>query len=149
MSYQFNIRLALSFVVFAFVSNVYAECGGAQNLPSEQTHIAFNVNGEKISHSERKQLGDWVSEMNSKYAVQKWITVVGSASESEANSNALAMNRAVAVAREALEDGLVNAPLQIRTQVYPVRNSNNASAEAREVTVELSPGCPNNCCDGQ
>ncbi len=59
------------------------------------------------------------------------------------------MRRAVAVATEALEDGLVNAPLQIKTQVYPTGSPGQVHSDSREVIVEVSPGCPNNCCDEQ
>ncbi|WP_321962851.1 hypothetical protein [Paraburkholderia sp. J7] len=130
-------------------ANTNAACGGSENLPSEQVHIAFEVNGAKISPSERERLRVWVTQANSKYAIQNWITIIGSAAESEHAAKALAMSRAVLVAREALQDGLVNAPLQIKTEIYPVGKSEPASSDYREVTVQISPGCPNNCCDGQ
>ncbi|CAM2186160.1 hypothetical protein PSAC2689_60286 [Paraburkholderia sacchari] len=117
-------------------------------MPSEQVHVAFEISSSQISASERTRLREWVDMVNSKYAIQNWITIVGSAAESEPTAKALAMRRAVIVAREALEDGLVNAPLQVKAQVYPVVKSGKTSSDSREVTVEISPGCPNNCCDG-
>ncbi|CAE6855709.1 hypothetical protein R69927_07755 [Paraburkholderia domus] len=149
MNLKSMVLFSLFPIALAFSSNTYAECSGSQNQPSEQVNIAFDVNGYKVSLAERSRLGEWVSRMNAKYAIQEWVTIVGSASEKEANSNALAMKRAVAVTQDALADGLVNAPFQLKTQIYPVESTDIPSAESREVTVQISPGCPHNCCDGK
>ncbi|WP_321878837.1 hypothetical protein [Paraburkholderia bannensis] len=127
----------------------HAECKGSQNLPSEQTHVVFAANSSQISASERSHLREWVYTINSKYAIQNWITIIGSASEGEHKPQPLAMNRAVAVARDALADGLVKAPLQLKTQTWPDGKSGSQSSDSREVTVQISPGCPDNCCNDQ
>jgi hypothetical protein len=139
-----NLLLVISFVS---PENVKAECKGSQNLPSEQVHIAFNVSDAGIKISERERLKKWISEINSRYIIQHWVTIIGSASQGEKNANNLATSRAVAVAKDAIEDGLINAPLQIKTQIYPIGNPDGLSEETREVTIQVSPGCPNNCCD--
>jgi len=143
------VRYAAVAATAFYCLNAIAECKGAQNLPSEQTHVEFRINDKTISNSDREKFREWVAIVNEKYAIQNWITIVGSAADSEQTPKVLAMNRAVTVAREALQDGLVNAPLQLKAQVYPTKHSEAASSETREVTVEISPGCPNNCCDGQ
>jgi ABC-type arginine transport system ATPase subunit len=143
-----NIQFLALIMATLYSAGAHAECKGPQNLPSEQIHVAFEENGSQISESEHTRLRDWVTIVNSKYAIQNWITIVGSASESEQRAQALAMNRAVAVARDTLADGLVNAPLQLKTQAYPIGKSGSQSSDSRNVTVEISPGCPNNCCDG-
>ncbi|WNC93392.1 hypothetical protein RI103_21540 [Paraburkholderia sp. FT54] len=149
MASQTAIRISLLITALVVCFDTHAECNGPQNQPSEQIHIAFGMNSHKVDVAERVRLGEWVSKANAKYAIQKWVTVVGSASQAERNTNALAMKRAVTVAQDALADGLVSAPLQVKTQIYPVANPGQAGAESREVTVEISPGCPNDCCDGQ
>ncbi|CAG9236376.1 conserved hypothetical protein [Paraburkholderia tropica] len=132
-----------------YAAHTQAECKGSQNLPSEQHQVAFKSNESDISQSERARLNDWITLVNSRYAIQNWITIIGSAADREQESKQLAMRRAVTVAQEALGDGLVNAPLQIKVQIYPVANTEPIDSESREVTVQLSPGCPDNCCDGQ
>lgn len=149
MASQTVIRFSLFLVALVVCVDTHAECNGPQNLPSEQVHIAFDVNGDKVSVAERTRLGEWVSRTNARYTIQKWVTVIGSASESEKNASALALKRAVAIAQDVLADGLVSAPLQVRTQIYPAASPHNPGTESREATVEISPGCPNNCCDGQ
>lgn len=149
MALQTAIRLSLFLVALVVCVDIHAECNGPQNLPSEQVHITFEINGDKVSAAERARLGEWVSRTNAKYTIQKWVTVIGSASEAEGNASALALKRAVAIAQDVLADGLVSAPLQVRTQIYPVANSHNLGTESRETTVEISLGCPNDCCDGQ
>ncbi|NLP63364.1 OmpA family protein [Paraburkholderia sacchari] len=142
------LKYSILALAFLYGMGAKAECKGSQNMPSEQVHVAFEVSSSQISASERTRLREWVDMVNSKYAIQNWTTIVGSAAESEPTAKALAMRRAVIVAREALEDGLVNAPLQVKAQVYPVAKSGKTSSDSREVTVEISPGCPSNCCDG-
>ncbi|AXF22112.1 hypothetical protein CUJ89_17555 [Burkholderia pyrrocinia] len=125
-----------------------AECQGSQNLPSRQSFVAFASNSHTIAELERNQLSKWASEMNSKYPIQNWITVIGGASRNEIEPYQLATKRASAVAKTIIDDGLINAPIQINMQINPTNSTTESSAETREVTVQVSPGCPNNCCDG-
>ncbi|MBN3814572.1 hypothetical protein [Paraburkholderia sp. Ac-20347] len=144
-----SIRVAMFSMALLYATHSMADCKGSRNLPPEQHQVAFESDKADISQPEHTRLKSWIALVNSKYPIQNWTTIIGSAAESEREPKKLAMRRAVTVAREALEDGLVNAPLQIRVQIYPVAKPGPVDSESREVTVQLSPGCPNNCCDGQ
>ncbi|WP_080403204.1 OmpA family protein [Burkholderia ubonensis] len=140
--------LSTILVSFWLSKNAMAECKGSQNLPSQQLFVSFESNGDQIVPSEEGRLRQWVSEINSRYPIQNWVFVIGSASKRETEPERLAMKRAVAVTKSIIDDGLVNAPFQMKIQVYPSEGAIESSSETREVTVQVSPGCPNNCCDG-
>ncbi|WP_080413011.1 OmpA family protein [Burkholderia ubonensis] len=135
-------------VSFLLSKNAMAECKGSQNLPSQQLFVSFESNGDQIVPSEERRLRQWVSEINSRYPIQNWVFVIGGASKRETEPERLAMKRAVAVTKRIIDDGLVNAPFQMKIQVYPSEGAIESSSETREVTVQVSPGCPNDCCDG-
>ncbi|WP_175836361.1 OmpA family protein [Burkholderia anthina] len=135
---------ALSF----FSTNAIAECQGSQNLPSQQFFVAFSPDSHEITKSEQIRIGQWVSEINSKHPIQNWIDIIGSASKNETVPDQLATKRASAVAKVIIDDGLINAPFQIKTQIYPTNSATDSTSETREVTVQVSPGCLNNCCTG-
>lgn len=146
MKYSVLILLASALMPLVLPSQSFAECNGSSNLPSEQIHITFDRNGAGVNVSEAKRLNEWVAAMKSRYAIQDLVTIVGSASASEKKPQALATARAVAVAKKAMDDELVGAPIQIKTQIYPSPNTSDISAEDREVTVQLNPGCAGHCC---
>ncbi|MBR7979870.1 MULTISPECIES: OmpA family protein [Burkholderia cepacia complex] len=129
-------------------ANATAECQGPQNLPSRQFFVAFPANSHEISGSEATRIGQWVSTMNSRYPIQNWIDIIGSASKNEENPERLATKRASATAKLVIDDGLTNAPLQIKTQIYPASSTTGSTSETREVIVQVSPGCVDNCCTG-
>ncbi|CAI8693808.1 OmpA family protein [Burkholderia pyrrocinia] len=131
-----------------FPASSAAECQGSQNLPSQQFFVAFPHNSHEISESEQVRIGRWVSAMNSDYPIQNWITIIGSASKLEADSERLATKRASATAKVVIDDGLINAPFQIKTQIYPANHTTESTPETREVTIQVSPGCLDNCCTG-
>lgn len=133
---------------FFFSAIAAAECQGSQSLPSHQLFVDFLPNSHEVSESDKKRIGKWVSATNSRYPIQNWIDIIGSASKSENTPNQLATKRASAVAKAVIDDGLINAPLQIKTQIYPVNSTTVSTSETREVTVQVSPGCPDNCCTG-
>ncbi|NTX28446.1 hypothetical protein HT746_15115 [Burkholderia pyrrocinia] len=135
-------------MVTSLSDDAVAKCQGSQNRPSRQFFVAFDENSDRISVTEANRLRKWASDMNSEYPIQNWIDVIGGASENEKESDRLAMRRAVAVAKDAIGDGLVRAPLQMNTQISPAGSVVETSAETREVIVQISPGCANNCCDG-
>ena len=148
-----NISIAVPSSIFAalliFSTNSIAECQGPQNLPSRQFFVPFSPNSHEISESEQIRIEQWVSEINSKHPIQKWIDIIGSASENESTPDQLATKRASVVAKAVIDDGLINAPLQIKTQIYPASSTTESTSETREVTVQVSPGCLNNCCTGR
>lgn len=131
-----------------FPASSAAECQGSQNLPSQQFFVAFPHNSHEISESEQIRIGRWVSAMNSDYPIQNWITIIGSASKIEADPERLATMRASATAKVVIDDGLINAPFQIKTQIYPANSAAGSTSETREVTIQVSPGCLDNCCTG-
>jgi len=131
-----------------FPSNSAAECQGSQNLPSQQLFVSFSPNSHEVSESEKIRIGRWVSSINSNHPIQNWIDIIGSASKNETDPDRLATKRASATAKIVIDDGLINAPFQIKTQIYPANSTAESTSETREVTVQVSPGCPNNCCTG-
>ncbi|WP_164462810.1 MULTISPECIES: OmpA family protein [Burkholderia cepacia complex] len=140
--------IALIATSFFFSTNAAAECQGSQNLPSQQFFVAFSPNSHEVSKSERIRIGRWVSAINSTHPVQNWIDIIGSASRNETDPDQLATKRASATAKVVIDDGLINAPLQIKTQIYPANSTTKSTPETREVTVQVSPGCLDNCCTG-
>ncbi|OXI18587.1 OmpA family protein [Burkholderia sp. AU15512] len=134
--------------LFFFSMNAAAECQGSQNLPSQQFFVTFSANSHEVSKSERMRIERWVSTMNAKYPIQNWIDIIGSASRNEIGADQLATKRASATAKVVIDGGLINAPLQIKTQIYPANSTTEPTSDAREVTVQVSPGCPDNCCTG-
>ncbi|WP_321929825.1 hypothetical protein [Burkholderia cenocepacia] len=133
---------------FLFQASSAAECQESKNLPSRQFFVAFPHNSHEVSESEQIRIGQWISAMNSDYPIQNWITIIGSASKIEANPVRLATKRASATAKVVIDDGLTNAPLQIKTQIYPASSTAGSTSETREVTIQVSPGCLDNCCTG-
>ncbi|MBN3841689.1 hypothetical protein [Burkholderia sp. Ac-20349] len=133
---------------FFFSTYAAAECQGSQNLPSQQFFVAFSLDSHEVSKSERMRIGRWVSAMNAKYPIQNWIDIIGSASRNETGPDQLATKRASATAKVVIDDGLINAPLQIKTQIYPANSTTESTSDTREVTVQVSPGCLDNCCTG-
>ncbi|MCA7921426.1 hypothetical protein LGM35_02935 [Burkholderia cenocepacia] len=125
-----------------------AECQGSQNLPSQQFFVTFSHNSHEISESEKIRIGRWISAINFDYPIQNWITVIGSASKIEADPDRLATKRASETAKVVIDDGLTNAPIQIKTQIYPASSAAGSTSETREVTIQVSPGCLDNCCNG-
>ncbi|ORT84424.1 hypothetical protein B7G54_20775 [Burkholderia puraquae] len=135
-------------ISFFFSGNAAAACQGSQNLPSQQLFVPFSPNNHEVSESDKIRIGRWVSAMNSKHPIQNWIDIIGSSSKNEITPNQLATKRASAVAKIVIDDGLINAPFQIKTQIYPTNSAAEPTPETREVTVQLSPGCLDNCCTG-
>ncbi|WP_175869937.1 hypothetical protein [Burkholderia sp. BCC0397] len=131
-----------------FSTNTAAECQVSQNLPSQQFFVAFPRNSHEISESEQIRIGQWISTMNSKHPIQNWIDIIGSASKNEDEPERLATKRASVTAKVVIDDGLINAPLQIKTQIYPANRTTESTSETREVIVQVSPGCVDNCCTG-
>ncbi|MCA8235332.1 hypothetical protein [Burkholderia cenocepacia] len=131
-----------------FPASSAAECQGSQNLPSQQFFVAFSHNSHEISKSEKIRIGRWISAMNFDYPIQNWITVIGSASKIEADPERLATKRASETAKVVIDDGLKNAPIQIKTQIYPASSAAGSTSETREVVIQVSPGCLDNCCTG-
>ncbi|WP_322086410.1 OmpA family protein [Burkholderia sp. BCC1999] len=129
-----------------FPADATTECQASQNLPSQQLFVPFSPNSHEITESEKIRIERWVSEINSKHPIQSWIYIIGSASKNEAIPTQLAKKRASEVTKTIIDDGLINAPFQIKTQIYPINSASESTFATREVTVQVSPGCLDNCC---
>ncbi|RQT40352.1 OmpA family protein [Burkholderia contaminans] len=141
-----NVSIASIAASCLFSANVSAECQGSQNLPPQQFFIAFSKNSHEIPEAERAIIGRWISTINSNYPIQNWIDIIGSASKAETAFDQLSRKRASETAKVVIDNGLINAPLQIKTQIYPANGTSEPSPDSREVIVQVSPGCPGNCC---
>jgi hypothetical protein len=142
-----TVALAL-FAVATFSSISFAKCDGSVNLPSEQTWVTFKKNDQSLDAAEVAKLKDWARQMRVKYPIHQWLSISARAQPDEDRPEDLATSRAVLVAKVALDSGLVRAPIELKTHVGSFGNPASYGEDARTATVQLSPGCPNNCCDG-
>ncbi|HDR9584718.1 TPA: OmpA family protein [Burkholderia stabilis] len=140
-----TLATAISGLLF-FSADVTAECQASQNLPSQQLFVPFSLNSHEVTESEKIRIERWVSEINSKHPIQNWIYIIGSASKNETAPAQLATKRASEVTKTVIDDGLISAPFQIKTQIYPINSATESTSATREVTVQVSPGCLDNCC---
>lgn len=143
------IAAGMSIAFAAFAPQSFAQCKGSMNLPGEQIFLRFEKNETSLSSAEARRLKDWAASMNEKYHTQQWLSIGAHAQPDENMPDTLALSRAVSTAKLALDDGLVKAPIEIKAHVGSLGNSASYSDDARTVTLQLSPGCPDNCCDGK
>ncbi|CAM2170530.1 OmpA family protein [Paraburkholderia sacchari] len=149
MKIQYYYLIVVATTLSAFTSQGFAKCQGSQNMPSEQIFIPFEKNEKAPSPAEVRRLKDWASAMNKKYHVQQWLSIGAHAQPDEDMPDTLALSRAVSTAKLALDDGLVKAPIEIKSHVGSMGNPASYGDNGRSVTLQLNPGCPDNCCDGQ
>jgi hypothetical protein len=128
-------------------SPCFAKCEYPVNFPSEQLSLTFKKNESALAPSDVEKLREWANSMNAKYPVQQWLSIGAHAQPDEDMPDTLASARGVAIAKLALDDGLVKAPIEIRNRVGSFGNPASYSDDARTVILQLSPGCPDNCCD--
>ncbi|MCC8403194.1 hypothetical protein LJ655_15065 [Paraburkholderia sp. MMS20-SJTN17] len=126
----------------------FAKCEGSVNLPSHQLSLAFEKNSSALENVQLKKLEKWARSLNANYAVQTWLQVSAQAQPDEDRPDDLAMARAVDVVKAALDNGLVKAPIEIKTNVGSFGNPSSYTEAERTVTLQLTPGCRNNCCEG-
>ncbi|MCG5075207.1 hypothetical protein [Paraburkholderia tagetis] len=142
--------LLAAFSTFSiFSSQSLAECKGSQNMPGEQISLPFKKNEKSLSPEDAKRLKDWADSMNGKYPIQQWLSIGAYAQPNEYMPDTLSISRGVSIAKLALDDGLVKAPIEIKSHVGSIGNPGSYDDESRSVTLQLSPGCPDNCCDGK
>jgi hypothetical protein len=149
LKFKLLVTASALVIISVFSPQSFAECKGSTNLPGEQISLTFKKNEHSLSSSEAKRLKDWSESMNEKYHIQQWLSIGAHAQPDEDMPDTLALSRAVSTAKLALDDGLVKAPIEIKSHVGSFGNSASYSDEARSVTLQLSPGCPDNCCDGK
>ena len=141
-----DLTLAVSLALLA--GNGFAKCAGSVNLPSQQVSVEFKKNASNLENGQVKKLSDWAQSINAQYPVQSWLQVSAQAQPDEDKPDDLAMARAIGVVKAALDDGLVKAPIEIKTDVGSFGNPSSYSEAERAATLQLTPGCRNNCCDG-
>ncbi|MDR6499441.1 hypothetical protein J2785_002594 [Burkholderia ambifaria] len=126
-----------------------AKCAGSINMPSQQVSITFKRNEISPSTEQNEKLKEWSKKVLSNYSIHQWLSVSAQAQPDEDNPDDLATSRAVSLTKLALDDGLVRAPIELKTRVGSFGNPASYGDEARTGTLQLTPGCPNNCCDGK
>lgn len=140
-----DLALAASLVIAS--ENCFAKCIGSVNLPSQQISVNFKKNANTLDSEQLKKLSDWAQYINTQYPVQTWLQVSARAQPDEGRPDDLVMARAISVVKAALDDGLVKAPIEIKTNVGSFGNPTSYSEAERAVTLQLTPGCRNNCCE--
>ncbi|WP_143809058.1 hypothetical protein [Paraburkholderia susongensis] len=139
--------LALAGALTLLSCNCFAKCAGSVNLPGQQLFLVFGKNSHVLEDGQLKKLNDWAKSLNIQYPVQTWLQVSAEAQPDEDRPDDLAMARAVDVVKTALDDGLVKAPIEIKTNVGSFGNPSSYGETSRTVTLQLTPGCKNNCCE--
>lgn len=115
----------------------------------EQLSVTFKKNEKTPAPAEVTRLKEWAKSMNEKFPIQPWLSIGAHAQPDEDMPDTLATARAVSIAKLALDDRLVKAPIEIRSHVRSFGNPASFGDDARIATLQLSPGCPDNCCDGK
>ena len=143
-----SILLVAAYASLAAIPS-WAECNGSVNRPGEPISFSFAKNSSVLEKAESEKFDAWIVEMNGKYSIQNWLSIVGQAGAFEDKPDDLALSRAAYIAKRAIDARFIKAPIEIKSYVGSMGNPASAGPAARTVAVELSPGCPNNCCDRQ
>jgi hypothetical protein len=141
-------RVSAVLALSSFVLPVLA-CSGPQNQPTEQLTVNFDRGSSTLRSDSIVRLANWSVDMKIKYPIRLWFSVVGMAGPDEKNANRLAAQRAENVKR------MTDLFSMSATQLSEVRSYVNSRQETEMtgdngavVTIDLNPGCPNDCCDG-
>ncbi|MBN3786809.1 hypothetical protein [Burkholderia sp. Ac-20353] len=132
-----------------FSPKSFAECSGSVNLPGQQVSVEFNKNETSPSTGEAEKLKAWAKQMNEKYPIHQWLSIGAKAQPDEDHPDDLAISRAISLAKLALDYGLVRAPIELKSHVGSFGNPASYGGDWRTATLQLTPGCPNNCCDSK
>ena len=92
-------------------------------------------------------MASWTLDMKLGYPVHLWTVVVGVATPDEKKASTLAAERATVAKKLITEFGLTKAPIEIKSYVDHWPESKSNENESRAVTIQLSPGCPKDCCE--
>lgn len=131
---------------FIFCAQSNAACTGSVNRPAQHFSVLFDKGSSELSPKQVQRFRDWASEMLSKYPLHQWLLVDGEAMPNEDQPNALARRRAIETAKLALDSGLSAAPIEIKSEVGSMGNPASYESDARSSFLQLSIGCPENCC---
>lgn len=136
--------VALGFALLCMES--HAACNGSMNRPAQYFSIPFEKGRSEIAPEQVQRFQAWASEMLSKYPLHEWLSISGDAMPTEVDPNVLARRRAIETAKLALDLGLSTAPVEIKSEVGSVGNPSSYRSEGRSAFIQLSIGCPENCC---
>ncbi|MGF6812385.1 hypothetical protein OKW30_007577 [Paraburkholderia sp. Clong3] len=143
-----NIKLGA--VAFGLLSISAQACNTSQNLPGQNIDLYFERNSTQVSADQILKLANWAIDMRLKYPIQEVLSIGGVAEASEKEPKQLAMQRADTAKAMLIQFGLTQVPYDVRAGIYkPLEHFVEPPEKVRRVEIELSPGCPNNCCDGK
>ncbi|WP_233837298.1 hypothetical protein [Paraburkholderia sp. ZP32-5] len=125
-------------------------CDTARNLPGQNIDLYFEKNSTQISSDQTLKMANWAIDMRLKYPIQEVLSVRGLAEANEREPGKLALQRADKAKAMLMQFGLTQVEYDIHGAIYrPLVHYVELPETIRRVEIELSPGCPNNCCDGE
>ncbi|MCC8405189.1 hypothetical protein LJ655_25490 [Paraburkholderia sp. MMS20-SJTN17] len=136
-------------LISSFMAISTQACESSANRPAEVKVILFEKNSAIVPSKEVVDLALWAIDMKKRYPIHQWMTIGGRAAPDETNASKLAATRAAAVKSFTVEFGLTKAPIDVNDYVNSAEEAKMNGEQARSVQINLNPGCPNNCCDGQ
>ncbi|RKE36849.1 hypothetical protein B0G76_3062 [Paraburkholderia sp. BL23I1N1] len=146
MSYM-NIKLAA--LVFGLMAIGAQACESSQNLPGQNIDLYFEKNSAQVSADQVLKLANWAVDMRLLYPIQEVLSIGGLAEMSEKEPRNLVTQRAEIAKTMLMQFGLTQVPYDVRGRIDKPFGSVEPPEKVRRAEIELSPGCPNNCCDGQ
>jgi hypothetical protein len=143
-----NIKFGIA--AFGLLSINAHACNTSENLPGENIDLYFERNSAQVSTDQVPGLANWAIDMRSRYPIQEVLSVGGLAEASEKEPQKLARRRADTAKAMLIQFGFTQVPYDLRAGVYtPLEHLIEPPEKIRRAEIELSPGCPNNCCDGK
>lgn len=124
-------------------------CETSQNLPGQNIDLYFGRDSAQVSADQVLKLANWAVDMRLRYPIQEVLSIGGLAEASEKDPGNLATQRAEVAKTMLMQFGLTHVPYDVRGRVDNPFGSVESPEKVRRAEIELSPGCPNNCCDGQ
>ncbi|MCC8402555.1 hypothetical protein LJ655_11750 [Paraburkholderia sp. MMS20-SJTN17] len=135
---------------FGLLSLSAQACDTSENLSGQNIDLYFERNSAQVSTEQVLKLANWAVDMHLKYPIQEVISIGGVAEESEKEPKKLAAERADTAKAMLMQFGLTEVPYDVRSGIYkPFEHLVEQPQKIRRVEIELSPGCPNTCCDGK
>jgi hypothetical protein len=122
-------------------------CQSSHNLPGQNIDLFFATNSAQVSADQVLKLASWAVDTRLKYPIQDGMYIGGLADASEKKSEELAMRRAEAAQTLLTQFGFTKVPYEVRGRIYKPYDPSDPRESGKRVEIELSPGCPNHCCD--
>jgi hypothetical protein len=142
-----NIKLVAW--TFCLLSISAQACNTSQNLPGQNLDVYFERNSMRVSADQVLKMANWAIDMRRRYPIQEVLVIGGLAEASEKEPEKLALQRADTTKAMLMQFGLTEVPYDVHARIYkPPVHLIEPPEKVRRVEIELSPGCPDNCCDG-